>query len=313
MAESSPVELGKLKPIKQAISPSQAKVLGTGINIVSNVVGPGKAKGLAIGLTKAARLAKEAKEVAEKAAGFSKPRVPVVSREIDYSPTPAKKIEATLEEKKLRRGVEEPRETSNKNLAVEKAKAFGLGSVSPEQRAAIEAQMNRGLRPDMVPLRTNPLPPEAVSIRPPLAPGVRKWTPETKKVTQPMKPVIPKPQVFDIKSSGVAPKIPRPKDELPLVPKAPALGAKNTEVRDSAGRLIFKKTPEQMQNLNEKLKNAKEAEEAGLKNFSDSTVRNSGTSVERTPGVFKERNWYENEDDAIKAFIARTKRESQGD
>jgi hypothetical protein len=169
--------------------------------------------------------------------------------------------------------------------------------------------MNRGLRPDMGPLRTNPLPPEAVSIRPPLAPGVRKWTPETKKVTEPMKPVLPKPQVFNIKSKGEAPKVVRPKDELPPIPK----GAKNTEVRDSSGRLIFKRTPEQMQNLNEKLKNAKEAEEAGLKNFSDSTVRNSGTSVERTPGVFKERNWYENEEDAIKAFIARTKRESQGD
>ena len=165
----------------------------------------------------------------------------------------------------------------------------------------------------MPPLRTNPLPPEAVNIRPPLAPGMRKWTPETKRVTEPMKPGLPKPQIFDISSSGVAPKIPRPKVELPPVPKAPALGAKNTEVRDSAGRLIFKRTPEQMQNINEKLKNAKEAEEAGLKNFSDSTVRNSGTSVERTPGVFKERNWYENEQDAIKAFLARTKRESQGD
>jgi hypothetical protein len=196
------MELGKTKGLKPAISPAQAKALRTGANVVSSVVGPGKAKGLAIGLTKAARLAKEAKEVAEKAAGFSKPRVPMVTREVDYSPTPAKPVVAKPEEKVFRRGVEEPKEISNNNLAVEKAKAFGLGSVSPEQRAAIEAQMNRGLRPDMPPLRTNPLPPEAVSIRPPLAPGMRKWTPETKIVIQPMKPALPKPQVFDIKSSG---------------------------------------------------------------------------------------------------------------
>jgi hypothetical protein len=159
-------------------------------------------KGISIGLTKAAQLAKEAKEIAEKAAGFSKPRVPVVSREIDYSPTPAKPVIVKPEEKKLRRSVPEPKEISGKDLAKEKAKAFGLGSVSPEQRAAIEFQMNRGLRPDMAPLRTNPLPPEAVSIRPPLAPGMRKWTPETKIVIKPIKPVLPKPQIFDIKSSG---------------------------------------------------------------------------------------------------------------
>jgi hypothetical protein len=265
-------------------------------------------KGISIGLTKAAQLAKEAKEIAEKAAGFSKPRV-LYNPENEVIKVPVKPIIAKLEEKKLRRSVPEPKEISGKDLAKEKAKAFGLGSVSPEQRAAIEFQMNRGLRPDMAPLRTNPLPPEAVNIRPPKAPGMRVWTPETKKVVAPMKPTLPKPQVFDIKISEKAPKIPRPKDELPPIPK----GAKDTEVKDSSGRLIFKRTPEEMQNLNEKLKNAKEAEEAGLKNFSDSTVRNSGTSVERTPGVFKERNWYENEEDAIKAFIARTKRESQGD
>ena len=305
------MELGKTKNLKPAISPAQAKALRTGVNVVSSVVGPGKAKGLAIGLTKAARLAKEAKEIAEKAAGFSKPRV-LYNPENEIIKAPVKPVVAKPEEKKLFRSVPEPKETGA-DFAVKQAKAFGLGSVSPEQKAAIEAQMNRGLRPDMLPLRTNPLPPEAVNIRPPLAPGMRKWTPETKKVTEPMKPGLPKPQIFDIRSWDEAPKIPRPKVELPPVPKAPALGAKNTEVRDSAGRLIFKRTPEQMQNLNEKLKNAKEAEEAGLKNFSDSTVRNSGTSVERTPGVFKERNWYENEDDAIKAFIARTKRESQGD
>jgi hypothetical protein len=269
-------------------------------------------KGISIGLTKAAQLAKEAKEIAEKAAGFSKPRV-LYNPENEVIKVPVKPIIAKLEEKKLRRSVPEPKEISGKDLAKEKAKAFGLGSVSPEQRAAIEFQMNRGLRPDMAPLRTNPLPPEAVSIRPPKVPGMRVWTPETKKVVAPMKPELPKPQIFDIKTSGVTPKIPRPKVELPPTPKAPLLSAKNTEVRDSADRLIFKATPKQMQNINEKLKNAKEAEEAGLKNFSDSTVRNSGTSVERAPGVFKERNWYENEEDAIKAFIARTKRESRGD
>jgi hypothetical protein len=189
------MELGKLKAVKPAISPAQARALRTGIDIASNIVGPRK-------VTRAARLAKEALEIAEKAAGFSKPRVPIVSREVDYSPTPAKPVVAKPEEKVLRRGVEEPKEISNNNLAVEKAKAFGLGSVSPEQRAAIEAQMNKGLRPDMAPLRTNPLPPKAVSIRPPLAPGMRKWTPETKRVTEPMKPSLPKPQIFDIKSSG---------------------------------------------------------------------------------------------------------------
>jgi hypothetical protein len=195
------MELGKTKNLKPAISPAQAKALRTGVNVVSSVVGPGKAKGLAIGLTKAARLAKEAKEVAEKAAGFSKPRVPMVTREVDYSPTPAKPVVAKPEEKKLFRSVPEPKETGA-DFAIKQSKAFGLGSVSPEQRAVIEAQMNRGLRPDMPPLRTNPLPPEAVNIRPPLAPGMRKWTPETKIVIQPMKPALPKPQVFDIKSSG---------------------------------------------------------------------------------------------------------------
>lgn len=196
------MELGKTKGLKPAISPTQAKVLRTGVDIISSVVGPGKVKGLSIGVTKAARLAKEAKEVAEKAAGFSKPRVPMVTREVDYSPTPAKPIIAKPEEKVLRRSVPEPKEIFGKDLAKEKARAFGLGSVSPEQRAAIEFQMNRGLRPDMAPLRTNPFPPEAVSIRPPLAPGMRKWTPETKIVTQPMKPALPKPQIFDIKTSG---------------------------------------------------------------------------------------------------------------
>jgi len=264
-------------------------------------------KGISIGVAKAAQLAKEAKQIAEKAAGFSKPKV-LYNPENEIVKVPVKPIIAKLEEKKLRRSVPEPKETG-KDFAIEQAKKFGLGSVSPQQKAAIEAQMNRGLRPDMPPLRTNPLPPDAVNIRPPFAPGMRVWTPETKKVVAPMKPTLPKPQVFDIKTSGVAPKIPKPKDELPPIPR----GAKDTEVKDSSGRLIFKKSPEEMQNLNEKLKNAKEAEEMGLKNFSDSTVRNSGTSVERTPGVFKERNWYENEEDAIKAFIARTKRESQGD
>jgi len=294
------MELGKLKAVKPAISPAQARALRTGIDIASNIVGPRK-------VTRAARLAKEALEIAEKAAGFSKPRV-LYNPENEIIKVPVKPVVAKPEEKKLFRSVPEPKETGA-DFAVKQSKAFGLGSVSPEQRAAIEAQMNRGLRPDMPPLRTNPLPPEAVSIRPPKAPGMIKWTPETKRVTEPMKPSLPKPQIFGIKSSGVAPKITRPKDELPPIPKS----AKDTEVKDSSGRLIFKRTPEEMQNLNEKLKNAKEAEEAGLKNFSDSTVRNSGTSVERTPGVFKERNWYENEEDAIKAFIARTKRESQGD
>ena len=201
MASSSPMELGKTKSVKPAISPAQARVLRTGVDIISSVVGPGKVKGLSIGVTKAARLAKEAKEVAEKAAGFSKPRVPTVTREIDYSPTPAKPVIVKPEEKKLFRSVPEPKETGP-DFAIKQSKTFGLGSVSPEQRAAIEFQMNRGLRPDMAPLRTNPFPPEAVSIRPPLAPGMRKWTPETKIVTQPMKPTLPKPQIFDIKSSG---------------------------------------------------------------------------------------------------------------
>jgi hypothetical protein len=268
-------------------------------------------RGISIGVTKAAQLAKEAREVAEKAAGGFK-------RKIFYNPenevirAPVKPVVAKPEEKVLRRSVPEPKETGP-DFAVKQAKAYGLGSVSPEQKAIIQAQMNKGLRPEMPPLRTNPLPPEAVSIRPPLAPRMRVWTPETKRVTETMKPTLPKPEILDIQSRGIAPKIPRPKVELPPVPKPPSLSAKNTEVRDSADRLIFKATPKQMQNINEKLKNAKEAEESGLKNFSDSTVRNSGTSVERTPGVFKERNWYENEDDALKAFIARTKRESRGD
>ena len=148
----------------------------------------------------AAELAKEARQVAEKAAGFSKPRV-LYNPENEIVKVPVKPVVAKPEEKKLFRSVPEPKETGA-DFAVKQSKGFGLGSVSPEQRAAIEAQMNRGLRPDMAPLRTNPLPPEAVSIRPPLAPGMRKWTPETKIVIQPMKPALPKPQVFDIKSSG---------------------------------------------------------------------------------------------------------------
>jgi hypothetical protein len=281
MADSSPVELGKLKPLKLAISPSQARAITTGLEIAADVVGPGKIRNVA----KAVRLAKEAREIAEKAAGFSKPRVPVVTREIDYSPTPAKKIEAKLEEKRLRRGVEEPKTTPKKvDMAAEKAKAFGLGSVSPEQRAAIEFQMNRGLRPDMGPLKFDPMPPAAVNIRPPLAPGVRKWTPETPRVTSKMpKPSIPGVKILDIKSSGVAPKVARPKDELPETPKPPLKAAKNTEVRDSSGRLIFKATPEEMQNINEKLKNAKEAEEQELNIFTGSTEQGSGTSISRSP------------------------------
>ena len=148
----------------------------------------------------AAELAKEARQVAEKAAGFSKPRV-LYNPENEIVKVPVKPVVAKPEEKKLFRSVPEPKETGA-DFAVKQSKGFGLGSVSPEQRAAIEAQMNRGLRPDMPPLRTNPLPPEAVNIRPPLAPGMRKWTPETKIVIQPMKPALPKPQVFDIKSSG---------------------------------------------------------------------------------------------------------------
>ena len=171
-------------------------------------------KGISIGLTKAAQLAKEAKEIAEKAAGFSKPRV-LYNPENEVIKVPVKPIIAKLEEKKLRRSVPEPKEISGKDLAKEKAKAFGLGSVSPEQRAAIEFQMNRGLRPDMAPLRTNPLPPEAVSIRPPLAPGMRKWTPETKKVVAPMKPTLPKPQIFNIKiSDKVKPLTPKQRERI---------------------------------------------------------------------------------------------------
>jgi hypothetical protein len=254
----------------------------------------------------AAQVAKEAKEIAEKAAGFAKPKI-VRYPEAEVEFTPAKKIEAKLEEKRLKRGVEEPRSTpAPKNLAVEKAQAFGLGSVSPQSRAAIEAQMNRGLRPDMGPLKFNPLPPEAVNIRPPLAPGVRKWTPETSKVTSKMpKPALPGVKILDIKSSGVTPKVVRPKDEMPPIPK----GAKDTEIRNSSGRLIFKATPEKMQNINEKLKNAKEAEEEGLNIFTDTTVRGSGTSVERSPGEFKERYWYDSDESAIEAAKRRWQRE----
>jgi hypothetical protein len=306
MAESSPVELGKLKPVKPLITPAQAKAITTGVKIAADIVGPGKIRNV----TRAVRLAKEAREIAEKAAGFSKPKV-IRYPEEEVTFTPAKKIEAKLEEKRLKRGVEEPKSTpAPKNLAVEKAQAFGLGSVSPQQRAAIEAQMNKGLRPDMGPLRFDPMPPSAVNIRPPLAPGVRKWTPETPRVTSKMpKPSIPGVKILDIKSSGVAPKVTRPKDELPETPKPPLKAAKNIEVRDSNGRLIFKATPEEMQNINEKLKNAKEAEERGLKIFSDSTVRNSGTSVERSPDVIKEKYWYENAEDANEAAMRRWKRE----
>jgi hypothetical protein len=254
----------------------------------------------------AAEVAKEAREIAERAAGFSKPKV-IRYPEEEVTFTPAKKVEAKLEEKRLKRSVEEPKTTPKKvDMAAEKAKAFGLGSVSPQQRAAIEAQMNRGLRPDMGPLRFDPMPPAAVNIRPPLAPGVRKWTPETPRVTSKMpKPSIPGVKILDIKSSGVAPKVARPKDELPPIPK----DAKDTEIRNSSGRLIFKATPEEMQNINEKLKNAKEAEEQGLNVFTDTTVRNSGTSVERSPGAIKEKYWYENAEDANEAAMRRWKRE----
>ena len=55
-------------------------------------------KGISIGLTKAAQLAKEAKEIAEKAAGFSKPRV-LYNPENEVIKVPVKPIIAKLEEK----------------------------------------------------------------------------------------------------------------------------------------------------------------------------------------------------------------------
>ena len=92
---------------------------------------------------------KEAKEIAEKAAGASRPRLPLTGRDVAISNKPAKIVKVKPSEKLTGRPAGESKVVKPKVDAAKKIyKDYGGGSVSPGQRAAIKAQMDKGIKSD---------------------------------------------------------------------------------------------------------------------------------------------------------------------
>lgn len=91
----------------------------------------------------------EAKEIAEKAAGVSRPRIPSSGRDVAISNKPYKTVKVKPSEKLTGRPAGESKVVKPKVDTAKKIfKDYGGGSVSPGQRAAIKAQMDKGLKSD---------------------------------------------------------------------------------------------------------------------------------------------------------------------
>ena len=140
---------------------------------------------------------KEAREIAEKAAGQSKPRLPRAGRDVAISDKPYKPVKVKPSEKLTSRPVNDSVVTKTKKPDVKPSvtkkifKDYGGGSVSPEKRAAIKAQMDKGLKPDSK--VTEAKIPKTERVRPPKdKPRVYKKV--IKKVEKPKPATTPKPR-----------------------------------------------------------------------------------------------------------------------
>ena len=152
---------------------------------------------------------KDAKEIAEKAAGQSKPRVASPGRDIAISNKPYKVVKVKPSEKLTGRPAGESKVVKPKVDAAKKIyKSFGGGSVSPGQRAAIKAQMDKGLKSDSKIVEAKI--PKTEPVRPPkdkprVFKKVIKKVEKAKPVTTP-KPRTDKPIQGPAKIKRVVPK-----------------------------------------------------------------------------------------------------------
>ena len=137
----------------------------------------------------------DAREVAQRAAGSSKPRLPDNGRTNTISTTAYKPVAVKPNEKLT--GAVKPRGESvvkptagikKPSLASTTYKAFGGGTVPQGTREVIKNQMDKGtlsapkIQPAVIP--------RSQSVRPPVAPGVRTWTPTNPRPVA--KPSLPK-------------------------------------------------------------------------------------------------------------------------
>ena len=159
---------------------------------------------------------KEAKEIAEEAAGASRPRLPRGGRNYGPSTKPKKIVRLTPSEiakrdknRMLDGTVSKTKKPDVKPSMTKKIfKDYGGGSVSPGQRAAIKAQMDKGLKPDSK--VTEAKIPKTERVRPPkdkprVFKKVIKKVTKTKPVTTP-KPRTDKPVQGPAKIKRLVPK-----------------------------------------------------------------------------------------------------------
>jgi len=136
----------------------------------------------------------DAREVAQRAAGISKPRLPDNGRTNTISTTAYKPVAVKPNEKLT--GAVKPRGESvvkptadikKPSLASVKYKAFGGGTVPEATRTVIKNQMDKRtlVAPKIQPATIS----RTERVRPPVAPGVRAWTPTNPRpVTKPSLP-----------------------------------------------------------------------------------------------------------------------------
>jgi hypothetical protein len=139
----------------------------------------------------------DAKEVAEKAAGASRPRLPQAGRDVAISNKPAKIVKVKPSEKLTGRPANDSVVTKTKKPDIKPSmtkkifKDYGGGSVSPGQRAAIKAQMDKGLKPNSKIIEAKI--PKTEPVRPPKdKPRVYKKV--IKKIEKPKPVTTPKPR-----------------------------------------------------------------------------------------------------------------------
>ena len=139
----------------------------------------------------------EAKAIAEKAAGQSKPRIASAGRDVAISNKPPKIVKVKPSEKLTGRPANDSVVTKTKKPDVKPSmtkKAFkdwGGGSVSPGQRAAIKGAMDKGLKSDVKVTRSglNDIEP----VRPPKG-EIRSYKKVIKKIEKPKPVTTPKPR-----------------------------------------------------------------------------------------------------------------------
>lgn len=165
---------------------------------------------------------KEAKEIAEKAAGQSKPRIARAGRDVAISDKPYKAVKVKPSEKLTGRPVGESKVVKPKvDTAKKMFRDYGGGSVSPERRAVIKAQMDKGLKPDSKVAEAKI--PKTERVRPPkdkprVFKKVVKKIEKAKPVTTP-KPRIDKPIQGPAKIKKVTPVKKFKKDAKPKIGK----------------------------------------------------------------------------------------------